>query len=156
MLENIYPHLPVLQVVIPLIAAPIAMMIMRPNAAWGFALVVSWVAFAISCLLLAQVLDQGVIIYLLGDWQPPWGITYYIDAANALVLLIVSGIGALVMTYAREGVMAEIDEANKARFYSVFLLALAGLLGVTITGDAFNVFVFLEILSRFAPSATKP
>jgi len=147
MLAYLSQHLAPLQVVIPLIAAPISLFLRNARAAWVFALVVTWSAFVIACLLLAQVLDQGVLSYALGGWLPPWGIEYRVDAANALVLVIVSGIGATVMTYARRSILAEIDKHNQALFYPVFLLALTGLLGVTITGDAFNIFVFLEISS---------
>lgn len=147
MFANLSPHLAPLQVVIPLIAAPLSLFLRNATAAWLLALVATWSAFVIACLLLVQVLDQGVLSYALGGWPPPWGIEYRLDAANAPVLVIVSGIGAAVMTYARQGILAEIEKHNQALFFPVFLLALAGLLGVTITGDAFNLFVFLEISS---------
>ncbi len=41
----------------------------------------------------------------------------------------------------------EIDWHAQAWFYTMYLLCLTGLLGITVTGDAFNVFVFLEISS---------
>ncbi len=147
MFDAILPHLPILQVIVPLIAAPLAMMIWRPNAAWGFTLVVTWATFGLAILLLQQVLAQGVIIYELGDWPSPFGIVYQVDAVNAFVVLIISSIAALVTTYAREGILKEIQGRNQTLFYAVFLLCVSGLLGVTITGDAFNVFVFLEISS---------
>ncbi len=147
MLAQISLHFPALQVVLPLIASPICMVLRRERAAWGVALVVSWASFLIAAHLLIQVLDEGVISYHMGGWPPPWGIEYRIDALNAFVLLLVSGIGALVITYAHKSVIAEISPDNRCRFYALFLLSLAGLLGVTITGDAFNVFVFLEIAS---------
>ena len=51
------------------------------------------------------------------------------------------------MLYARASVAYEIDERHHGLFYAAFVLCMTGLLGVTITGDAFNVFVFLEISS---------
>ncbi len=51
------------------------------------------------------------------------------------------------MPFARRSVAFEIEEAEQAWFYSMYLLCLTGLLGITITGDAFNAFVFLEISS---------
>ncbi len=147
MLSQIASQLPVLQVVVPLIAAPVCMALRNGRLAWVLALVVSWTAFAISALLLVQVLNVGVISYHIGGWPPPWGIEYRLDAANAFVLLLVSGVGAMVAFYAREAVLEEITAVNHCNFYALFLLNLAGLLGVTATGDAFNVFVFLEIAS---------
>nr|NIO08174.1 monovalent cation/H+ antiporter subunit D family protein [Deltaproteobacteria bacterium] len=54
---------------------------------------------------------------------------------------------AIVMPFARESVTNDIPDNQIGLFYSAFLLCLAGLLGIVITGDAFNLFVFLEISS---------
>jgi multicomponent Na+:H+ antiporter subunit D len=85
----------------------------------------------------------------MGGWPAPWGIEYRVDAANAYVILIVSTIGAVVMSYARPIVDQRIrlPDNKQSWFYTMYLLCLTGLLGMTITGDAFNVFVFLEVSS---------
>lgn len=140
-------HLPALQIVVPLLSAPLCVLFASRQLAYVIALIVCWVAFAISVMLLGQVLDGGVISYRLGGWAPPWGIEYRVDAVNAYVLLIVAAIGALVMTYAKPSVAREVGAGRETYFYTSYLLCLAGLLGVTITGDAFNIFVFLEISS---------
>ena len=85
--------------------------------------------------------------YQLGGWQPPWGIEYRVDLLGALVLLIVSAMAALVVLFAKESVPREIPEQKIARFYAALMLAYAGLAGIVATGDAFNIFVFLEISS---------
>ena len=41
----------------------------------------------------------------------------------------------------------EIEKRSISKVYSLWLLAIAGLLGLVTTGDAFNLFVFLEISS---------
>jgi multicomponent Na+:H+ antiporter subunit D len=145
----IYPHLPALQVVVPLLAAPLCVVLRRTVVAFGVAFVASWAAFAISILLLVQVLGSpsGAISYELGGWAPPWGIEYRVDALNAYVMLIVAAVGAVTIVYAGPSVAHEIAEPKRYLFYTSYLLCLSGLLGVTITGDAFNVFVFLEISS---------
>lgn len=140
-------HLPALQIVVPLVSAPLCVLLARSRLAYALALIVCWVVFAISVMLLIQVLDSGVISYRLGGWAPPWGIEYRVDAVNAYVLLIVAAIGALVITYAKPSVAREIGAGRETLFYTSYLLCLTGLLGVTITGDAFNIFVFLEISS---------
>ena len=140
-------HLPVLQVVVPLIAAPLCVFLRRPVLAWGFATAVSWVAFAIAVQLLDQVLGRGIWSYELGGWAPPWGIEYRVDVVNAFVLVIVAAIGAVVLPYAKTSVEAEIDPDRHHLFYAAWLLCLTGLLGIAVTGDAFNIFVFLEIAS---------
>ena len=140
-------HYPALQVVTPLIAAPLCVLLRRGTLAWLIALVVSWATLFIAAQLLAQVMATGPISYELGGWAAPWGIEYRIDAVNGFVLLIVSGISAIVTPFARKSVAKEIPEDRHYLFYSAYLLCLTGLLGITITGDAFNVFVFLEISS---------
>ncbi|MEX2614678.1 MAG: monovalent cation/H+ antiporter subunit D family protein [Alphaproteobacteria bacterium] len=141
------PHLPALQIVLPLLAAPVCVLLGHGRFAYGFTLVISWLAFAISVLLLNSVLEGGSISYQLGGWAPPWGIELRVDPVNAYVLMIVSAIGAMVMTYARPSVDREIRAEREYLYYTAHLLCLAGLLGVTITGDAFNIFVFFEISS---------
>jgi len=140
-------QLPALQVVVPLLAAPLALVARREAIAWVLTTAASWVALAIAATLLTQVLGGGPISYAMGDWAPPWGIEYYVDTLNAFVLVMVAGIGAVVAPYARQSVLAEVGARGAAPFYTAFLLAQTGLLGITITGDAFNVFVFLEISS---------
>jgi multicomponent Na+:H+ antiporter subunit D len=151
-------HLPVLLVVVPLMAAPVAALVMRARIAWAIALAASWWAFGASVALLRRVLAEGVISYEIGGWAPPIGIEYRIDEVNAFVLLIVAGIGAIVAPFARKSVEAELTEDRAALFYSAFILCLTGLLGIAVTGDVFNVFVFLEIssLSAYALIALGP
>ena len=140
-------HLAVLQVIVPLMAAPLCIILRRPNAVWLLALVVTWISLAISVSLLIQVQDTGPISYHLGNWAPPWGIEYRIDTLNAFVLVIVSAIGAITLPYARASVAQEIPEDRIYIFYCMLLLCLTGLLGIAATGDVFNLFVFLEISS---------
>jgi len=147
MFDFLMTHLPALQVVVPLIAAPICLMLSRGALAGALALLVALAAFAMSVMLLIQVIDAGPISYQLGGWPPPFGIEYRVDAMNAFVLVIVAATSALVLPFARNSVRAEIPPSKQALFYTVFTLCLTGLLGVTITGDAFNIFVFLEISS---------
>jgi multicomponent Na+:H+ antiporter subunit D len=140
-------HLPVLQIIIPLMAAPLCMFLRNHFWTWVLAVAVSWLCLPMSVGLLLQVMDQGVIVYELGGWAAPWGIEYRVDKLNAFVLVIVSAIGAVAMPYARESVDKEIPRDRAYLFYAMMLLCLTGLLGITITGDAFNLFVFLEISS---------
>ncbi len=140
-------NLPALQIVVPLLAGPLCVLLRREDISYGIALVASWASFVLSVLLLIAVLEGGTISFALGGWEPPWGIEYRVDSVNAYVLLIVAAIGAMVITYARPSVAYEVEPQRRYLFYTAYLLCLSGLLGVTITGDAFNVFVFLEISS---------
>ena len=140
-------HLPILQVVVPLMAAPVCVLLWRGNWAWLFTTLVTWAVFGISCVLLARVMDGGTISYHLGGWAPPIGIEYRLDALSAFVLLIVSGIAAVMTPYALKSVDVEVAPERQHLFYAVYLLTLTGLLGIVATGDAFNIYVFLEISS---------
>ena len=140
-------HLPILQVALPLIAAPLCVLLRRSALAWAFATLVSWLLFAISILLLIRVMTEGVVSYHLGGWAPPFGIEYRLDALNCFVLLVISAIAAVVTPYMRQSVAREITAPRHNLFYGGYLLALTGLLGIAATGDAFNIFVFMEISS---------
>jgi len=140
-------HLPVLQVVVPLLAAPMCLLLGRGTLAWGLATAVGWFALYVALSLLGSVPAGGEIRYALGGWAAPWGIEYRVDRLDSYVLVIVAAVGALVLTYARASVAREIARHQHAAFYAALLLCLAGLLGIVITGDAFNLFVFLEISS---------
>ena len=144
---SLWDHLPVLVVIVPLMAGPLCVLVERPRAAWGVALTAAWLSFAMAIALAVQVSDTGTISYHLGGWEPPWGIEYRIDTLGSYVLLIVTAIAALVMVAAKESVAREVPEPLIARFYAALMLAFAGLAGIVATGDAFNVFVFLEISS---------
>ena len=147
MLSGLSSHLPVILVVLPLIAAPICVIFRSASLAWLIALIASWLSLGISIFLLEQVISNGPISYLLGNWPAPWGIEYKVDVLSAFVMLIVTSIGAIVMVFAPKSVQIEIPSDRTYLFYTMYLLTFAGLLGITITADAFNLFVFLEISS---------
>ncbi|MGE0231488.1 MAG: monovalent cation/H+ antiporter subunit D family protein, partial [Flavobacteriaceae bacterium] len=143
----ILDHLPIIQVIAPLIGALLCALTRSGKVAWIIAAVVSLLMPLVAIGLLQQVLSQGVVSYAIGGWLPPVGIEYRVDLLNVFVLLIVSIVGAVMIPFAARSVAAEIPEHKQSWFYSMYLLCRCGLLGITITGDAFNAFVFLEISS---------
>jgi len=82
--------------------------------------------------------------YAIGGWMPPVGITLVWDPLSQLLILIVSIITLAVTLFAIP-YMQQYTAQNK--FYSLYLLMIAGMNGVILTGDFFNLFVFLEIAS---------
>ena len=143
----IVKNLPVLIVVVPLFAALLAPFTRRLRAAWPLTMIATIMVFGLSVALLQQVLDHGTVSYAMGDWAPPWGIEYRVDRLNAFVLLIVSGIALVVTPFARLSVAKEIASDRVHFFYSMYLLCITGLLGIVVTGDAFNLYVLLEVSS---------
>jgi multicomponent Na+:H+ antiporter subunit D len=141
-------QLPALVVALPLIAAAICAIIRRETACWLIALVVCFVSFVGSATMLGQIQESGVAIsYAMGGWEPPAGIEYRVDLLSGYVLVLVSLIATAVLIYGRLSVRAEIKESQRGWFYVMYLLCMCGLLGIVITGDAFNAFVFMEISS---------
>ncbi|MGH8667507.1 MAG: monovalent cation/H+ antiporter subunit D family protein [Burkholderiales bacterium] len=145
-------HLPILQVVVPLISAPIAVLSRRGSVAFALTTAASWIALALAIALWLQIQRDGIVAYEIGSWPAPWGIEYRIDGLSAFVLVLVAGVAATVLPYCRRSIEAELPREQHYLFYAMFALCLAGLLGIVATGDAFNIFVFVEIsaLSSYA------
>lgn len=143
-------HLPVLLVAVPLISAPLAALVNRPTLSWGLAFASSlWALFAASQIL-AQVQGGSILTYEMGGWAAPYGIEYRIDAVSAFVAFIVAAIGSVAIVYARQSVAREVEQDRLPLFYAAWILSFSGLLGISVTGDLFNIFVFLEISSLSA------
>ena len=140
-------HLPILLIVLPLVSAPLCVLLRQKTLVWAFASLVCVASLGIASMLLIRVLEEGVISYAIGGWIAPWGIEYRVDTINAYVLLLVSIIAAALMFFALPSVVDEVSGVQHYLFYTAYLLCLTGLMGIAITGDAFNVFVFLEISS---------
>jgi multicomponent Na+:H+ antiporter subunit D len=138
-------HLAILQVVLPLLAAPVIVLVRGRGFAWVATTAVSYACLAIAIGLAVQVATAGPVSYAIGSWPAPWGIEYRVDALSAFVLVLVSLTASLVAPYAQRSIAAEVAPDRAYLMYAMYCLCLAGLLGITVTGDAFNLFVFLEI-----------
>ena len=143
-------HLPALQIAVPMLAGPLLVLFRHRLIAWAGATLTAIFSLYASITILTHVRAEGPIHYALGGWADHVGIVYYIDVVNAYILTIVSAIAAVTFAFARQSVEKEISEDKHHLFYAALLLCLTGLLGITITGDAFNIFVFLEVSSLSA------
>jgi multicomponent Na+:H+ antiporter subunit D len=141
-------HAPVLIPVVPLIMAPVAALSPSGRLSWVLAMAATAASFYFALLTLGivQSTPGGIIEYWIGNWYLI-GIEFRVDALNAMILLLVSGMGFLASVFAWPTIAAEIEKQKVSLFLSAFLLCFAGLCGVAATGDAFNLFVFLEISS---------
>lgn len=88
--------------------------------------------------------SRGVMVYRVGMWPPPFGIAMVLDSLSSFMLFTVNLITFFIAAYSAN-YMEKYTE--KWKFYTLLLLMLAGMEGVIITGDIFNLFVFLEIAS---------
>ncbi len=148
--DMIVLHAPALLVVIPMMLAPLTAVMPNGRLAWFLAMLGTGASLLMAIVLLIQVrsIEGGAVIsYAMGGWAPPYGIEFRIDALNAMVLLLVTVIGFLASIFGWPSIKAEITKAKRAMFMAAYLICFMGLLGVAATGDAFNMFVFLEISS---------
>ena len=98
---------------------------------------------------LAEVLTNGTLHYDLGGWPPPVGIEYVVDLVAAFVALVVTSVSTLAIIATRRWADREAGD-RLGPFYGLVMLLVAGLTGMVVTGDLFNLFVFLEISSLAA------
>jgi len=137
---------PVLIVVVPLLSA-IAVSIagmFKPRLCQPLTVLSMAATLYFALCTLLHVVAEGTISYRLGGWTPPFGIEYVVDHLNAMVLAVVALVGLLAAVYAGRSVESELPE-KIPQFYTLYVLLVTGLLGITITGDAFNLYVLLEI-----------
>jgi multicomponent Na+:H+ antiporter subunit D len=151
---SLVEHLPALIVVISMLSAFTILIVgwWNKNACPFISIVTIIIQLVMSFFVLHYVITTGAIYYWLGGWQPPWGIEYAVDALNAYVLVIVLLLGLLCAIHSVRSIGYELPDParKKASFYSLYQLFITGLCGVTVTGDIFNMYVFIEILSLSA------
>ncbi|MFC1632162.1 complex I subunit 5 family protein [Candidatus Omnitrophota bacterium] len=111
-------------------------------AADFFGIGVTFTLLVLSIISARLVNPAGTLVYHVGGWQIPLGIGLVVDGLSAFMLVTVNLVAFLVVIYA---VNYMEKFTSKWKFYTLFLLMLAGMNGVIITGDMFNLFVFLEI-----------
>ena len=92
------------------------------------------------------VLTKGEQRHYLGGWPPPFGIEYVLDPLAAFMIIIIAFIGFVVLIYPPSAGLYQAPRKG-IPLYGLVMLLIAGLIGVVVTGDLFNLFVFLEIYS---------
>lgn len=112
--------------------------------AWAAAIFGTGFAFILSLAGLNAVLESGRISYHLAGWMPPMGIEFVLDPLSTFMQVIITGIALMVMIYSKKSLESELPEKINP-FYCLSMLFLTGLGGMVITGDLFNLYVFLEI-----------
>lgn len=138
-------HLVVAPILIPFIAGTLLLFFddRQRYLKAGVALLTTIALLGVSYRLLEISYTDGgqVVVYLLGNWPPPFAINLVLDRLSAIMLMLtaVLAIPALVFSLGRW---------HKAglHFHTLFLLLLMGLNGAFLTGDLFNLFVFFEVM----------
>ena len=130
-----------------MLSAPLIILLKPRGLAWAGATAAALMSFAIAIALAMAVLDGQTLEYAMGGWPAPFGIALAVDSFSAIMLLIVTGAGAATLLAARPSIDKQIELERQPLFYAAWLLALSGLVGIVVTADAFNIFVFMEISS---------
>jgi multicomponent Na+:H+ antiporter subunit D len=138
---------PALMIVVPVFASLVLSLIgpFGHRAAYGVLIVSIAGSLAAALATLAQVVQTGQAVhYRMGDWFPPMGIELVIDHLSGGVLVLISASALLTAIYSMH--TARQDNPDRLNhYYALFTLLVAGLLGMTATGDVFNLYVLLEI-----------
>jgi multicomponent Na+:H+ antiporter subunit D len=139
---------PALIVVTPLLAALFAGLAawIEERLSYPIALIGLGASLFSGVQVLMQVIGSGPVVYRMAGWDAPMGIEYRIDLLNAMVLVLVSGIAFFNLIASCQSVNQETHD-RAGSFYTIYLLFVTGLLGVTATGDLFNLYVLIEITS---------
>lgn len=133
-------------VVIPL-AGAFLLSLLGKKIKWlpdAFGVIVTFVVCVLSLISVRLCNSYGVFTYSVGAWKPPVGIGLVMDGLTAFMLVTVNLIAFCITIYSVDYME---KFTAKWKFYTLFLLMIAGMNGVIITGDIFNLFVFLEIAS---------
>ncbi len=143
-------HLPAVPVVAPLLAGALVLLTPERRRMLRVGLALSSVAVqaVVAAVLLYLTTDampdmwtEGVGVYAIGGWPPPFGIALAVDRLAALMLLLSALVALAALTYS----LANWDRVGPG-FHSIFQFLLMGLNGAFLTSDLFNLFVFFEIL----------
>ncbi|MDZ7658638.1 complex I subunit 5 family protein [Fodinibius sp.] len=119
----------------------------KRHITWHLALLGSGIATLFSAYGMLHFIQTGETIrYFFGGWMPPVGIEFVYDGLAAFIVLVINAIAFLVLIHSKKISEAEFPH-KKTGYFSVVMLMMLGFNGMVLTGDLFNLYVFLEISS---------
>ena len=110
------------------------------------AVVGAGIAAAFSLYGFFDVINSGTIRYFFGGWEAPIGIEFVYDGLSAFFVLVINAVAFFVLIHSSEISKREFP-GKEMPFYSLAMLMMLGFNGMILTGDLFNLYVFLEIAS---------
>ncbi|MFD1587202.1 monovalent cation/H+ antiporter subunit D family protein [Halorientalis brevis] len=128
-------------IALPILTAVVAFLagLVRSESGWPVAVVGMAGQAGLAGLLAYRVFTAGRIQYVVGGFEDTYGIELVIDGLSASMIVLIAAVALGVLAYAH----AAGPRSNA--FYTMYALLVAGLTGMSITGDVFNMYVFLEI-----------
>jgi multicomponent Na+:H+ antiporter subunit D len=143
---DILTHAPIVMVLLPLTAAFFTPLVGLISTRLRD--IIPFLSFAaaltVGILMIPQIMAGDIIIYALAGRQPPIGITLYVDALSLFVALVLAGMASFSALYA---ITYKGKDPRRGKFYTLFCLQVTGMMGLVLTGDMFNLYVFFEIMS---------
>ncbi len=118
---------------------------------------VSGLVFVASFFIAHYVMRGNIIRYGVSGWAPPWGIEIVVDPVTSLMIMLLSGSCFIICIYSFASVKHELERIVTGWYYAAYLLCLAGMIGLVISNDIFNMYVFIEVtgISAVALVASK-
>lgn len=104
----------------------------------------------LSAILLRHVRLSGPFEYLFGGWPASIGVTFVMDSFSVPMVTLIFLMASLILIYAGPSLPREIPFQRVPGYYTLVLLMLFAMTGMTLTGDLFNLYVFMETLSLTA------
>lgn len=134
----------ILPVVIALMAGALLVMIRHSRGSqFGFAVLAVLVIIVIEIDLFWQVLETGPVVMTMGNWLPPFGISFAADIMSTSFALAAAFVTLIVLIYFQAEV---VPREVRHGFYPLVMLLLAGVTGAFLTGDLFNLYVWFEVM----------
>lgn len=134
-------HLPILPILIPMIGGIITMLPWLVTRWLPIRLVSMLTLLATLASVVALAWQPGVLVYQLGNWDAPFGISLVADNVASVMLLVTALLAIPAMLYSFAGI-----DQQGSFFHPLFLFQIMGINGAFLTGDLFNLFVFFEVL----------
>jgi proton-translocating NADH-quinone oxidoreductase chain N len=146
---------PVHYIAVPLMAAfliPLFAKISKELVRIVPGLVIGYLS-VVSVILMTQVVNTGQpIVEVIAGWNPPWGINLVFSAFTGFLATLMTFMAFLIWIYSYR--FKKVDDAVAQKYFILFMMLVTGSIGIVLTGDIFNLFVFMEITAIAAYSLT--
>lgn len=137
-------HLLIVPVLLPALLGAVMILALRgrPGAQRALSVAGGFALLGLALGLNALAMDDGIRVYRLGNWAAPFGIVLVLDRLAALMLLLTAVLALVVLAY----VIGSGWDRRGRHFHALWQFQLMGICGAFLTGDAFNLFVFFEVM----------
>lgn len=144
MMESLLPILPV---TVMLVGAYLVPLLRRrgTRVSVGITIACSTIALGAAAYMLYLNSVGTVVRYQAGGWAPPIGIEVRVGPLDSFMAATIVGVGLLVLVWTVSGLGSELHPQAVPLYYTVFLLTMAGMIGMAFAADMFNMYVFLEV-----------